>query len=375
MRYDSFRGCQRAALLVLFVVLTSVNAGADNSMLMRENFNSSNTPEYWTNERMQNAKPFPIPKINSKPRDEFTQLNHLSNYGNHSEYGRGSPPLFNVAPDSQSLFTPIRDPKFASPIALDRGTLNFNFSSSRLVPLSADLSYPYSTVGKLFFTTPKGDFVCSASVLRPRVVLTAGHCVHSGSGGASGFYANFKFIPAYRDGVAPYKTWNWTYVIVTGTWAFGGGSVPNAADYAMIEVQDNSFGDTVRSIGSITGWLGWQTLSLAPNHAHLLGYPCNFDRCEKMHQVTAQSARNVEPNNVEYGSDMLGGSSGGPWVQNFGEFAMGQTGGNNAGLNRVIGVTSYLYFDNKLMAEGASIPDNRFVNILNSICAHRPGNC
>ena len=220
-----------------------------------------------------------------------------------------------------------------------------------------------------------GDFVCSASVIRPRVVLTAGHCVHSGSGSESGFYTNFLFVPAFRDGNAPYKTWDWSFAAVTSTWANGGGTVPNAADYAMLEIKDQVVGDTAQRIGNITGYLGYQTLSLIPNHSHLLRYPCNLDRCQKMHQVTSQSARSVSPNNAEYGSDMLGGSSGGPWVQNFGAYAAGQTGGLNSGLNRVVGVTSYGYINTAIRAQGSSIFDERFISLLDTVCGHQTGNC
>lgn len=117
---------------------------------------------------------------------------------------------------------------------------------------------------------------------------------------------NLLFVPAFRDGVAPFQSWSAAYVVVPGTWATGGGTVPNAADYAMIELNDRTINGQVRRIGEVTGWLGYQTLRLLPNHAHLLGYPCNLDNCQKMHQVTAGSFRGVSPNNVEYGSDMRG---------------------------------------------------------------------
>jgi len=227
-----------------------------------------------------------------------------------------------------------------------------------------------------FFNIPgQGDFVCSASVLRPRVVVTAGHCTHKGSGGTAGFYTNFYFIPAYRDGVAPLQTWNPNYVITTSTWATGGGGVPNAADYAMFQMSDKIINNTPVKIGSITGYLGYQTSSLSSNHATLLGYPCNLDGCAKMHQITARSGASVSPNNVEYGSDMRGGSSGGPWVQNFGELAVGQTGGSNPGLNRIVGITSYGYNSTAPEVQGSSIPDSRFLSILNSICGLSAGNC
>lgn len=153
---------------------------------------------------------------------------------------------------------------------------------------------------------------------------------------------------------------------VNTTWTTGGGRLPNAVDYGMIEMQDETISGVLRKIGDVVGWLGYQTSKLRPNHAHLLGYASNFDGGEKMHQVTAQSFRAAASNNVEYGSDMRGGSAGGPLIQDFGD---------NAALARVIGVLSYFNNSAKLKVEGASIPDNRFTSLLSMVCAHRSGNC
>jgi V8-like Glu-specific endopeptidase len=253
------------------------------------------------------------------------------------------------------------------------GTEGAYFTSSRLVPLKADQMYPYRTVGKLFFTQPgEGDKVCSASVIKRRLILTAGHCVHPGSGVNSAFFRNFLFIPAFRDGMAPYGRWEWVWVWTTRTWMTGGGMFPNAADYAFIELQDNTQG---QGIADVTGFLGYETHNLIPNHAHLLGYPTNLDGGTKMHQVTAGSFQEAFPNAAEYGSDMRDGSSGGPWVQNFGKAAQGQTGNMNAGANRVVGVTSYGRIGSKFKVQGSSILDQRFTDLLTQACARRQGNC
>lgn len=345
---------------------------------------SADIDNYWTPERLKNAKPMPLPQIDRRLVKEvpLSDLQNQSLVDDKSEGGDGHPPVENTHVDFQHLFVPKENSLFEKqktklqPATLDRGSLKYEFSSSRLVPATADLSYPYRTVGKLFFTIPgDGDYVCSASVLRPRILLTAGHCVHKGSGGTKGFYTNWKFVPAYRDGDAPFQTWNFTYVATTSTWATGSGIVPNAADYGMLELEDRNFNGKILKIGSVTGYLGYQTLSLIPNHLHLLGYPCNFDDCEQMHQVTAQSAIAVSPNNVEYGSDMRGGSSGGPWVQNFGQFSMGQDGGLNSGINRIVAVTSYGYMNYDPKAQGASIFDSRFSDLLKKLCSHKADNC
>ena len=107
----------------------------------------------------------------------------------------------------------------------------------------------------------------------------------------------------------------------------------------------------------------------------MLGYPFGFDSAELMHRVDAGAFRNTVPNNVEYGSDMTGGSSGGPWIQNFGEPSIGQTGGINPGLNRVVGVTSYGFVSPNPKVQGASVPDQRWVDLFNMVCAHHAGNC
>ncbi|MGE0684463.1 MAG: serine protease [Candidatus Binatia bacterium] len=335
--------------------------------------------DYWTPERLANAQPLVLPEASAASVWETTAEAIMAQAGSPVS-SKAHGPLVKVTPDrANKLFNPISVIQQQSGSAVepqDKGTFNSHFTSSRLTPIGADTAYPYRTVGKLFFTQPGvGNFVCSASVIQRRVVLTAGHCVHKGSGSSSGFYTNFLFVPAYRDGVAPFGPWEVAYVTTTSAWATGGGVVPNAADYAMFEMQDSVIESTTRRIGEVTGWLGWQTQSLIPNHAHLLGYPASFDSGAKMHQVTAGSYRAVTPNNAEYGSDMTGGSSGGPWVQNFGAKAAGQLNGLNPGRNMVIGVTSYGYVSANPKVQGSSIPDSRFVNIFNTICAHRAGNC
>jgi hypothetical protein len=97
-----------------------------------------------------------------------------------------------------------------------------------------------------------------------------------------------------------------------------------------------------------------------------------------MQNIMSNSFRSRSPNNAEYGSDATGGSSGGPWVKNFQVLAAGGGSGTDAGSNRVVGVTSYHVGprDNPPQkVQGASIPDDRWVRIWNTICAHAAGNC
>lgn len=379
------------------VLAQSTNQAVVSTTNNAKALNLAGVSTFWTEERFRNAKPLPLPQAAS------TGLSHDAAVADRSVATPalavdGHAPTVAMNAAAQQLFAPAAASAQTSGTAAlaaavdsalsggvtpqDVGTFGAYYTSTRVFPLytgtyatlSADRTYPYRAVGILFFNINGAGYLCSASVIQRRVVATAGHCVHSG--GSAGFYRDFVFVPAYRNGTAPYLSWNWSFATTTATWAYGGGGVPNAADYAMIEFADQplSRGGVAQKLGNVTGWLGWQTLSLAANHTSKLGYPCNLDSCGVMQDITSGSFRTTSPNNVEYGSDARGGSSGGPWVQNFETLSVGGGTGLNAGSNRVVGVTSYGYVDSGPKVQGASILDSRWIALWNVICA-RAGNC
>lgn len=363
-----------ATLTILQTSVFAQNAKQPESNLRKEapSVSINSTQTYWSPERLKNAKPLPLPtSFNGVVTGVTPQV------AGQSQASSGAAPTVKVPINQQPLFTPNHPQVQNNGVQPNNvGTKSARFTSSQIVPLSADLSYPYVTSGKLFFTQPGvGDFVCSAAVIKPRLILTAGHCVHKGSGGNNGFFTNFVFIPAYRDGAAPYRQWSWSHVITTNNWSTGNGSVPNAADYAIIEVSDQLFSGSTRKIGSVVGYFGYKTLDLLPNHVTMLGYPVNLDSGEKMHQITAGSYGSGGNNTAVYGSDMSGGSSGGPWVQNFGVAASGQVNGSDKSLNQIVGVTSYGPTASEPLYQGSSILDSRFTSIINTACGWRSGNC
>ena len=73
---------------------------------------------------------------------------------------------------------------------------------------------------------------------------------------------------------------------------------------------------------------------------------------------------------------MTGGSSGGPWVQNFGDpRSDAPTGTRNLTRNAVVGVTSYGFLDPNVKVLGASGFNAEFAAMLNAACANATGNC
>jgi V8-like Glu-specific endopeptidase len=353
--------------LGLALVLLPATAMAGTVSLSNPN---KKAEKRWTAERYAAARPLAMQQVDSggDPFPEALESAEPS-LGSRSAAGRG--PVAGVRADSSNRLFEPQDREMAAIFGEDldsiakpaSGSGGVYFTSSRLVPQSADLSYPYSTVGKLFFTIPgQGDFYCSAAVIRNRVIATAAQCIHSGTG----FYDDFEFVPAYRDGTAPFGIWAWEYASVPSAWTSSKGKLPNAADYGLIELEDRVFNGALRTIGDVVGYLGYATQRLRPNHAHLLAYTSSHDNGEKLHQVTAKDHKNAAPSNVLYGSDMRGGSAGGPLIQDFGD---------NAVLVRWVGALSTYNNSSAVKTQGASIPDSKFTSVLNSVCAHRAGNC
>ncbi|MEV0979658.1 hypothetical protein [Streptomyces sp. NPDC049915] len=198
--------------------------------------------------------------------------------------------------------------------------------------------------GKVFFDSPEGTMVCSATVVKDpahpgksNLVWTAGHCVHAGKKG--GWYRNIAFVPSYNDSgksvaelqnatreqVAPYGVWWGDWAQTSDQWIEQGGETGGdgaSYDYAVIHVTPEqgsggkSLEETVGSalpvdfdppavpkIGSLTA----------------TGYPAakpydgqKLYRCQDRPGRLSLNA--TDPTMYRIGCTMTGGSSGGGWV-------------------------------------------------------------
>ncbi|AKG24402.1 hypothetical protein IJ00_03010 [Calothrix sp. 336/3] len=231
----------------------------------------------------------------------------------------------------------------------------FNVSSNSNAYLSA--TFPYSATGRLTFNVGQSTAHCSASLIRKSVIVTAAHCVQNFGSGAN-IFSNFSYTPAFYNGSAPYGSWSWEALVRPNTWANGtdtGSGATRNNDLAVLIIAKNSQG---QFIGDITGYLGygWNNYSFVSSKytgnltvaaLTTLGYPGLLDSGRIMQRSDGPSYLTTlsGAKQIYQGSNFTKGSSGGPWIANFGYenpvFSSGANAGNQSLSGVVVGVTSW----------------------------------
>lgn len=163
--------------------------------------------QYWTPERLRNAKPIDLPRATNLLGTEVLKVAPADE---ESLSEPGQVPTVKVRPKKRKLFEPLTDAMEAGALAANQpaseisseavfksvGGYGAYFTSSRVSPAPAvQNSFPYAPAGKLYFTTASNqNLVCSASVIKARLIVTAGHCVYDAV--TRQWNKNFQFIPA-----------------------------------------------------------------------------------------------------------------------------------------------------------------------------------
>lgn len=213
---------------------------------------------------------------------------------------------------------------------------------AQAVPPSYHANAP--TAGKVFFDSPEGTMVCSATVVqdpanpgKSNMVWTAGHCVHAGKKG--GWYRNIAFVPSYNDAgkptaelegaakeeVAPYGVWWGDWAQTSDQWIEQGGSTGGdgaSYDFAVIHVTPEKGGDGKSLEETVGSALPVDFNAPAVSDMESVtatGYPAGtpYDgqklfNCED--RPGRLSLTTSEPTMYRIGCSMTAGSSGGGWV-------------------------------------------------------------
>lgn len=241
--------------------------------------------DYWTPERMAAAKPVPTPVDEDSGEGEFAPT---------------------ATGETQDLSEPYRSPELDL-LEEEFGTMD-----------EAHFSY---TNGKVFFHNPStgGDYSCSGGAVNSgskRMVVTAGHCVNTGDGSDT-WMQNWVFVPGYQNGDEPRGRFAAYWFDSSTGWTQDGS---RTRDFAFVTTYDNSSGQ--RLVDAVGG----HGLTINPGrpYVHIAGYPGNRDGGEVQWNCWGTTTSwSSSDDGQKLNCDFGGGSSGGPWLRDFGADGLG----------------------------------------------------
>ena len=259
----------------------------------------------WTKERMLAAQPYPLVTTEG----ELTLSTELTEPVGQPGLKPSSPPegfdIPSIAEESIEISSAAYMLGYSYPPPYTRFK---NFDSYQV--------FPYSTIGVLFFSQYDVDFRCSAASIGKDAVWTAGHCIHTGDGTEGGWSEDVIFVPAYKNGEAPFGIWTAYNTWTKGSWY---SSEDLRFDMGGAVLNTNSSG---KMISQVVGNLGFSYNLSREQLWFNFGYPTYtpFDGrwqfiCTGPFAYNDNSLN--EPYPVGMGCDMTRGSSGGPWIKDF----------------------------------------------------------
>ncbi len=287
--------------------------------------------EYWTKERLMNAKPYPLPALSgvSAPKDSLpAEMLENTPRINKGEL-RGTSALLSQDESVALAFSGAIEPMANG---YDYPPPHTTFNVLRSLYGSLYSKYPYRTIGKVYFTSGGVNYVCSGSSIGGRAVLTAGHCVSDGYGQ---WHTNWKFAPAYKNYVTPYGLWSAFWLTTFNVWHYNQNF---CRDVGFAAVSDIGGYKLSQKVGYLSFAWNWSRIQ----HWNMFGYPAASPyNGQYMVETQASYARQdspagCTPYTTGIGSDQTGGTSGGPWILRF-------VPGSAGARNYANGVNSYIW--------------------------------
>jgi V8-like Glu-specific endopeptidase len=178
-------------------------------------------------------------------------------------------------------------------------------------------------VGKLYFRNPSGQaMVCSGTMVGRNLVMTAGHCVYTGSAGrvGAGWNSRFLFVPGKVGSKNPYGTFTGKDAAAYKAYYQGVGAYAPmpGLDYAFIKLNPHNG----QSAGNLVGWDGitWGNYTAYRS----IGYPAegwfaahgggNYPWFTHSNRIGSYEWGTTGYYDVRIHNRANGGASGGPWL-------------------------------------------------------------
>ena len=167
-------------------------------------------------------------------------------------------------------------------------------------------TYPAITVGWLWTQDQKGNWsTCTGTLIGPKTVLTAAHCVYDHDTG--GWVQAMTFIPGMSDAdTAPYGQFDWANVNILKGFIdnYDGKNYGSVMpwDLAEIELQEDA--------GNTLGWMGFKVDDASDFKATVIGYPGDKPDGTMWQTNCAVPAKNFGDQVFWHTCDTYAGSSG-----------------------------------------------------------------
>jgi len=339
--------------------------------------------DYWSPDRLSNARPLPIPILDKEAIDAAAAKVPVNGPSGGSPGGR---PSIQAEPteETQTETFPLNQGDADESAPSDPPGFNYVYPYNNF-RTGVNNTYPYSTVGKLFFivpsgaTLPPGEYVCTASVaMNSYTLVTSRQCMYDVNTGK--WYGSFVFYPGWNSGKNSKLGGAWT---VRYAWTWPTGYANYYYDIGFLALNDhngqgcdNSTGS--KSIGHYTGWLGnWYGEDYSQLQWSLFGYPTtNPFNGNYLYQDNAATAA-LNPfgfsGTVGVGNPQAGGITGGPWVLGFDPNNASSSvpvDNINANKNLINSVISYKSASYPLMVVGPEFESNNFSNLYGGYLAN-----
>ncbi len=324
-----------AVTLAIAVIGLSLIASANDQTVTRVIPEKTLTmaSAYWTAQRTANAKPYPMPTATAPAQlptvvDESAGIVPGEPQATKAALPGTSQSLLLSDAESDSLLSAESQRESTNGVIDLMGyaypppqTTYYVFSQFYG---TTSTIWPYTTIGKAFFSQAGSNYTCSASSLGGSAVLTAGHCVSNGSGTWS---SNFVFVPAYKKvgttEYRPFGTWTAKSLTTFTAWHTHK-NLGRDVGFAVMKLNTSGY-----KLSQIVGNLGaaWNYGRII--HWDMFGYPAEpidtwtFDGT-KMVQTEASFAKldtyttAYTPKPQAIGTVQTPGCSGGPWIMAWG---------------------------------------------------------